>query len=339
MINVEKFPKYFLDKLDYNIDIEPLLDSRINVKWIEDSKLLPLTELHFGLYKIIHYRFHSLLGRFPNIVDGTSFNDKMQWLKLFDQSYDQIRCSDKILVKDYATERVGSSYILPAQQIFKNIEEILPDLLPKEFVIKANHDSGTVIVVRDRDAIDFDALKNRLAHSISKPYGWSDGEWAYRFVVPKIFIESLLNPARDASLADYKFFCGEGQVKFVHYIYDRNQSAKEIIVDSRGRRLDLSIHFPQGDVFNKTSEWDEMIWVAERLSCGFKFVRVDLYNHEGRIFVGELTFWPMCGMYQGDGQTRLGPLLDFCQRSTRAPILHELELRHWRADSVNPHRH
>jgi len=129
------------------------------------------------------------------------------------------------------------------------------------------------------------------------------------------------------SLSDYKFYCIEGVVKFVHYIYDRGTNPKQQIVDPEGNDLEteLSHRFKLGTGFKKPKKWNEMISVAEALSKDFKCVRVDLYYSSGSIYVGEMTFWPMAGCYKSEGQKKLGNFLDFNRNTWKPPILHQLD--------------
>jgi hypothetical protein len=291
-------------------------------KWEHDCEYLPLTMAHRDLYTIIHRLCWQKLHEFPNLVECRDFNDRIQWLKLFDQDREMIRCSDKVLVRDYVRERVGEEYLVKLYQVHDRFSQIDFAALPKTFVIKANHDSGTVLLVRDKNRLDRDAADKRIDEALKKPYGRARGEWAYAYVQPKVFVEEFIDPASQLPPPDYKFYCVEGKVKFCHYIYDRGLNTKEQTVDPDGNDLmtELYTEFELGTDFKKPGRWDEMICVAERLSSGFKCVRVDLFCNAEKIYAGEMTFWPMGGHYKGEGQKKLGQLLDF-DRTTYKPFL------------------
>lgn len=322
---------YYFKALDYDFKIDSALERRISSKWNLDSIGLPLAPAYYGLYRIIHAEYFRRFSYFPNLNPARSFNEKMQWLKLFDQRYETVRCSDKIEVKSFASERIGNKYIVPVHQVASMFGNINFASLPTSFVLKTNHDSGSVFVVRDKNVADLTLIGTRLNDALKRPYGWMLGEWAYRFVRPKVFAEKLIDSGPDALPPDFKFFCVNGKVKFLHYIYDRSSCPKEIIVDPSGRVLDARLYtaFEQGIEFNRPVQWEEMIWISETLSQDFQFVRVDLYERQGDLFVGELTFWPMSGFYMGAGQVELGKLLEIDQNKFRPFVLGQMERRQW----------
>ena len=300
---------------------------RIQWKWVQDCRHLPLTPSHRELYEIIHRHSWQVLNDFPNLVDCRDFNDRMQWLKLFDQTREIVRCSDKILVRDYVRERIGDQYLVKLYQICDHFSEIDFSALPKSFVIKANHDSGTVILVRDESELDYETAKARIETALEQPYGWLNGEWAYAYVQPRVLVEEFIAPENPKPPPDYKFYCVEGVVVFCHYIYDRGFDTKEQTVDPAGNDLATSLYpsFKLGCNFQRPESWDEMIKVAESLGRGFKCVRVDLFCTTNQIYAGEMTFWPMAGCYRGQGQQKLGRLLNFDRGTYKPFLLPELE--------------
>lgn len=299
----------------------PIPKDPLYLKWSTDSISLPLQQENFELFQIIHSHCLREIGSYPNLVECQDFNDRIQWLKLFDQDREIIRCSDKIHVRDRVLERVGKQYVTKIYQIEDKTEKIFCEHLPKQFVLKTNHDSGTVFVVRDSSNLNLKSLKEKLNSSLRRAYGWANGEWAYSYIIPRILVEELLNDP-SGSPADYKFYVVEGTVRFCHYIYDRHKGAKEQLIDSDGLDMKLELYhcFTYGNKFSKPNKWQEMISIAEEVGKGFKCVRVDLFLIEERIIVGEMTFWPMAGCYKGKGQQRLGQLLDF-DRTTYKPFL------------------
>ncbi len=297
------------------------------IKWFADARYLPLTREHFELYRIIHKRFFHKFGFFPDLINCRDFNDRMQWLRLFDQDEKIIQCSDKILVREHIKERVGEEYLVKLYQTHNRFEEIDFTVLPDSFVIKANHDSGTVIPVWKKDKLDMKAAKKRINTALSKPFGWQEGEWAYSFIEPKVLVEEFIDPENLILPEDYKFYCVEGKVKLMHYIYDRGSEPKEQVIDRAGKPIDAYIYpsFKLGNKFTKPAKWNELIRVAEEISNGFKFVRVDLYLSKEKIFAGEMTFWPMGGAYRGEGQKIIGQHLDFNRTTFKAPVYKRLK--------------
>jgi teichuronopeptide biosynthesis TupA-like protein len=302
---------------------QSLLECHIHLKWLNDKRRLPLTPEHWQLYDIIHRFYWRHFGRFPNLVNCRDLNEKIQWLKLFDQSEDVVRCTDKILVRDYVRERVGEHYLVELFQVHRHFCEIDFDSLPDGFVIKTNNDCGTVILVRNKSEFDHQTAAKRVEAALRCTYGWEGGEWQYSYIKPMVLVEELIEPQSQKPPPDYKFYCIHGVVRFCHYIYDRGSDIKEQIIDAEGNDLatGLAENFKRGTDFRKPALWGEMIRVAQELGRGFKCVRVDLYCTGDRIYVGEMTFTPGSGIYNGKGQERMGKYLDF-DRSTYKPPLH-----------------
>jgi hypothetical protein len=296
----------------------------IELKWMRDKAALPLSSEHKQIYKLIHILCERELGSSPCLVNCRDFNDRIQWLKLFDQDREIVRCSDKLGVRERVRERLGDEYLTKVYQVASQFGEIKLRDLPEQFVIKANHNSGTVQVVHDRSCLDLEAARSRFDQALRRAYGWSNGEWAYAYVKPMLFVEEFLgNPSTMAPPPDYKFHCCNGKVKWLQYIYDRGNKTKECIVDSDG--VATGIHFDQNMIhseeFQRPTNWIELCNTAETLAKGFKYARVDLFNLASRrIICGEITFYPLMGCYTTKGQRILGQLLDF-DRTTFKPFL------------------
>jgi hypothetical protein len=304
-----------------------LLTLRIRRKWISDRRQLPLTAVHWELYDIIHRHYWFELHDLPNLISCRDFNDRIQWLKLFDQSAEIIRCSDKITAREFIRERVGEKYLLELYQTCDHYFEIDFEALPSSFVIKTNHDSGTVIPVADKGTFDFSGLENRIERSLRNPYGWEYGEWAYSYIRPGILVEEFIQTTSGVRPIDYKFYVIDGTVKFCHVIFDRGVHPKEQTVGPGGNDLATEL-FPSFELcqkFSKPANWDEMIEVASRIGNGFKCVRVDLYCEDNRILAGEMTFWPQAGRYKGAGQKILGQYLDFDRKTFKPYLCGQLE--------------
>jgi len=294
----------------------------IETLWRQDCAALPLTKLHKPLYFTIQRLCQLHLGRFANLQHCQDFNDRIQWLKLFDQTVDHVRCSDKVGIRSYVQERVGSKYLTSLYQVTSCVEKIEWELLPNSFVIKTNHDSGTVILVRDKDALDKRAAKKRLETSLQNVYGVESGEWAYALIKPQILVEELIHSNNDGLPADYKFHCVDGEIKWLQFIYDRGQNTKEVIVSRTGQPLDCQFDHKMVSTrdFRKPPDWENLCAVAEALAKGWKYVRIDLYLSGSRIYVGEMTFFPLEGCYRGAGQALLGQLLTFDRETFSPPI-------------------
>ncbi len=312
--------KRYLEKMRDNTSSAKLFLS-IRKKWQADIRCLPLTEKHYELYENIHKFCWDKLVEFPDLVHCRDYNDKIQWLKLFDQCEQVVQCSDKILVREYVKKCVGQKYLVTLYQAHDHFSQIDFDLLPDSFVIKTNHDSGTVFLVRNKADYNFEIVESKIEAALKSPYGWLKGEWAYSHIDPRVLVEEYLAASQTSPPADFKFHCVEGKVRWLQYIYDRGSSTKEQIFDVSGTVIPVRFdeNFQQGGGGKPTS-WDEMIRVAEKLAEPFKYVRVDMYLEDKALYVGEMTFFPMSGCYRGEGQKALGQLLDFDRTTFKPPI-------------------
>lgn len=285
------------------------MHARIAAKWRADRRVLPLTWAHWPLYRAIHRHHWRRLRRFPDLAPPVTRNDAIQWTKLFDQRPEHVTCCDKLAVRDFIAARVGAERLVPLLQVARRFDEIDVAALPRAFVLKASHDSGSTIIVRDRAAFDRAAARRRLEAALRRRYGRKTGEWAYDWVPRRLLVEECLEPDAAGPPADYKFHCDAGRVLWCGYHYDRHATPRLVQVDRDGVPLSfgrLQRGFAAGDGFAKPAQWDEMISLAETLAAGFRMLRVDLYLTGGRILVGELTVWPVAGCATGETWTTPG---------------------------------
>lgn len=296
---------------------------RISKKWSNDKKLLPLNKSNKELYFIIHWLYWRYLRRFPNIVNPKDYNEKIQWLKLFDQSDLIIRCCDKLTLKEYVKNTVGENFYPATLKIYTDYNNINFESLPHQFVLKTTHDSGSVFLIKNKSNIDIKKIKANIKKSLNKIYGWRYGEWAYAYISPRFYVEEILNSDSDAPPPDYKFHCVNGKVEWLQYIYDRGINTTEVIVlpDGTITPIHFDHNMQHGQSFVIPPNYDQMLSLAEKLSQPFKYVRVDMYNILGKIFVGEMTFYPLMGCYKGDGQVILGKKMNFDLQTFNLPII------------------
>jgi hypothetical protein len=305
-----------------------LLKVLVAGKWMRDKAHLPLTEEHWDVYKGIHQASWVRLQQMPRLHDCRDYNDRIQWLKLFDQREEAVRCADKLGVRDYIRERGGQGYLTQVYQSGRTFEEIDFAALPNAFALKATHDSGSAMLVRDKSSIDLSAAAEHFARSLGRVYAQFEGEWAYAFVPPRIMVEELISPESPTPPSDYRFHCVNGEVRWVQNDIPFQPKMKEVIVDPEGRPMHVhfSSHKIYSDEFTRPAPWEEMSELARTLSAGWKYVRVDMFVSRGRIYAGEITFFPYSGFYKGDGQRVLGQLLDFDRSTFESPLYKRLPL-------------
>ncbi|MCG5513381.1 ATP-grasp fold amidoligase family protein [Ectothiorhodospira shaposhnikovii] len=288
-----------------------------NCLWHFHKDRLRIPPQQLKNYKSIFKKTWDTLGCPPNIFEGEDFNNKIKWLMIFDQQPKIITCSDKLAVREFIAKKIGESYLTPIYATWNNSRDIDFSILPDQFVIKTNHDSGSVWIIHDRNSFDLEKTRIEISKSLNRKYGINKGEWCYQHIQPQAFAEKLLGDPT-SSVDDYKFHCSDGNVIFLQYIYNRkHRTAYEQIIDPNGcaTKIQLSNHFQPGDRFSKPKHWEEMLYIAKTLSTGFKYVRVDLYSIDNKIKFGELTFYPRNGNYKGEGQATLGRLIPLDRKS------------------------
>lgn len=228
-----------------------------------------------------------------------TFNEKLQWLKLYNRNPLYTTLVDKVLVKKWVAEKIGEKYIIPTLAIYESVDEIKPDTLPDQFVLKCNHDSGSVVICRDKESFDLTAAKNKLRAAMEKSFYWEAREWPYKNVKPSVFAEEYIQDSDKGGVTDYKFFCFSGTPDCVmvcidrhlnepkFYFFDRNWELKRL--NYRGKNAPMGFSLPSPQMAEKMFE------LSEVLSEGIPFVRVDFYDVHGDIRFGEMTFFPEGG--------------------------------------------
>ncbi len=243
----------------------------------------------------LSYRAH--LGNKLDLDNPKTFNEKLQWLKLHDRNPKYNEFVDKQLVKEYIAKEIGAEYVIPTFGVWNSVEEIEFDKLPKQFVLKCTHDSGSIIVCKDKDNFDIDGAKKKLSQKMKKNLFWWGREWPYKDLTPRIIAEKYMTDNGE-ELADYKLMCFNGRVKCSFVCSDRfsDKGLHVTFFDREWRVLPFERHYPSvKEGLPQPVNYDKMIELAEKLSKGIPFVRVDFYESEGKIYFGEMTFFPGCG--------------------------------------------
>lgn len=241
-------------------------------------------------------RFKQMMGREPDLINPKRFTDKLEWLKAYDSTFLKTMCTDKILVRDYVKEKLGKDISIPLLGVYDKFDDIDFSKLPKDYIMKTNHGSQTNIIVRNGQ-IDKKLAKRKFAEWLSKDWSWWGYEMFYMPIHKKILIEEYMKNEGKSALTDYKFSCFNGEQKFCQIINDRftnklhfnyyNMNFKPMLDVSTN---DHPANYSLKD--EKPETWDLMIEYAKKLSEDFKYVRVDFYQINGKIYFGELTFIP-----------------------------------------------
>lgn len=239
------------------------------------------------------------MGKKLDLKNPKSFNEKLQWLKLYDRRSEHIEMVDKYAAKQKIAAIIGNEYIIPTLGIWSNVEDINFDALPARFVLKCTHDSGGGWICKDRDAFDLKKAKEKMTQFLKRNFYIQYREWPYKMIVPRIMAEQYIEDDETHELNDYKFFCFNGKVKFFKIDFDRFSNHRANYFDREGNLLPFGeMSFPPD--FNRKLKipdvLEKMIVLAEKLSTQELFVRVDFYYCNRKIYFGEMTYYPASGL-------------------------------------------
>lgn len=246
----------------------------------------------------IQLRYFMKFRKFCNLREPSTYNEKLQWLKLNYRIPGEWVLVDKVEVKERVAALIGSGYIIPTLGVYETEEDIEFDKLPDPFVLKCTHDSGGVVLVRNKAAVDVAAVREKLRRALRRNYYFIGREPHYRHIQPRVIAEPFLKDDADGQLRDYKFFCFDGEVKALFIASDRaSGNVKFDYFDADFSPLDIRQPYPNSATLPaKPERYQEMLDIARTLSQGHPHVRVDLYEVNGRVYFGELTFYHFGGM-------------------------------------------
>lgn len=234
-------------------------------------------------------------GRLCDFRNPRTYNDKLQWLKLHYRDPEISSLVDKHEVKSYVSATVGPDYVVPTLGVWDAVEDIDVRTLPSQFVLKCTHDSGGILIVKDRDRIDLDDGLRELDKALKRDFYSEAREFPYKHVRPRVIAEPLLLDSISGDLRDYKFLCFNGKVRAMLIAAGRSSGDPRFAYfDADFRSLPFArAGYPSPRTLPpKPEHFEEMIELAERLSSPFPHVRVDFYQVDGQVLVGELTFTP-----------------------------------------------
>ena len=252
--------------------------------------------------KKIKSEFKSALGYELNLDNPKSFNEKIQWIKLYYNDPLMTKCADKYLVREYIKEKIGEEYLIPLLGVWDRAEDIDFDSLPNQFVLKTNWGWAQNIIVKDKSSINIQETIHKLNDWL-QPYNnmyYSTYEWQYKNIKPKIICEKYLEQI-DNTLNDYKVFCFNGNPLYIQVDVDRFTNHKRTIYDINWNEMNFTYNYNKCDSkIKKPIVLDKILKLSKILSSSFNIIRIDFYIIDEKIIIGELTFTSENGMGKFD---------------------------------------
>lgn len=242
--------------------------------------------------------FRAKMGYPLNLETPKTFNEKIQWLKLYDRKDLYTGLVDKYAVRQYIKEKIGEEYLIPLiGGPWYSADEIDFDALPEQFVLKCNHNSGGVIICRDKSSFDREGARVKLNKFLSRNYYYRSREWPYKNVKPCIIAEKFMQDEKFDNLSVYKILCFGGEPRIFQTIKNDKTPEESIdYFDINWNRLDLRQNFPNSaEPLEEPSNREEMLELARELARGFPQIRTDFYSINGRVYFSELTFYSDTG--------------------------------------------
>lgn len=248
----------------------------------------------------IQLKFFLNFGRFCNLKNPQTYNEKLQWLKLYDRRPEYTRMVDKYEAKKYVADIIGEQYIIPTLGVWDKFEDIDFESLPNQFVLKTTHDCGGVVICKDKKNLDIDKTRDFINKHLQSDYYLTQREWPYKNVKPRIFAEQFMVDESGYELKDYKWFCFGGEPKALFIASDRGVEGEETKFNFYDRDFNLlpftNGHSNSTKPIYRPKGFECMKELAAKLSEGIPQLRVDFYDINGQIYFGELTFFHWSGL-------------------------------------------
>lgn len=248
--------------------------------------------------KFIEFLWKQRMDYPLNLNNPKTFNEKLQWIKLYDHNPIYTKMVDKYEAKEYVASKIGEKYIIKTLGVWDKFEDIDFGNLPNQFVLKCTHDSGGLVICKDKSKLDFFAAKKKIKKALKQNYYMRTREWPYKDVKRRIIAEEYVEDAKTRELRDYKFFCFNGKVKAMFIATDRQNREEPYFdfFDMDFNHIDMRHGHPNAPVLpEKPQHFELMKELASKLSDGLKVVRVDFYEANGNVFFGELTLFHHSG--------------------------------------------
>lgn len=285
-----------------------------------------LTKLHLRDETYIKIWYKIMFGKKLNLKSPVTFNEKLQWLKLYDHQPIYTTMVDKYAVKEYVASQIGDDYVIPLLAVWEKPEDINFDSLPNQFVLKVTHGGGSygVIVCKDKKKLNKQEVLVTLNQAMMVDGYEKNKEWPYKNVHRRVIAEKYMEDKDTKELRDYKFFCFNGEPKLLFVATGRGKQKEPNFdwFDMSYNHIKLRTEHPNSDpskLPQKPKAFDEMKQVASKLSTGLPHVRIDLYEVNGKVYFGEYTFFHWSGVNHFDPEEwneRMGEWINLPENKT-----------------------
>ena len=253
--------------------------------------------------KYLKLMYKAYTGRKLNLEKPGAYTEKLQWLKIHDHKDIYTTMVDKYEAKKYVENKLGGAeYIIPTLGVWEHFDDIDFDTLPSQFVLKCTHDSAGLVICRDKSKLDYEKAKNKIESCLKRNFFTYGREWPYKNVKPRIIAEKYMEEpgSKTGCLTDYKIFCFDGVPKAIMTVeggHDDENGIVRRMYDPNWELLNVGLHGkpPVKESEKAPEKLQEMLEIARKLSAGFKHLRVDLQEIDGKVYFGELTFYHMSG--------------------------------------------
>lgn len=268
--------------------------------------------------KYLKILFEIRMDEVLNLNNPQTFNEKIQWLKLHDHNLKYHCMVDKYYAKQFIGDIIGKEYIIPTVGIYKKFNDINFDELPQSFVIKCTHDSGSVVLCKNKDDFDVRSARKKINKALHTKYYKISKEWVYETIEPKIIIEPLLNDDDKEDLKDYKILCFNGVPKLIQVDMNRFHGHQRNMYDTNWNLIDMKLRVPNNPSkqVSKPIQLELMLKLASQIAKDIPFLRVDFYVVKDFLYFSEATFYPVSGFgkfYPKKWDKILGSWIDLSQ--------------------------
>ena len=257
-----------------------------------------INKLHNTVKSKLKHWYKHKTGNILNLINPRTYNEKIQWMKLYDSTSTKTKLADKYLVREWVKEKIGEEYLIPLLGVWDNFDDIDFDKLPNKFVLKCNHGCAYNIIVKNKDKLNKEKTRKKIEKWLKKDYGMRGYELHYSNIPRKIIAEEYIENA-NSDLYDYKVWCFNGKAHYIQFLSERNtKGLKMAFYDRNWNKQNFAYSHPLDEkTVQKPKGLKILLELAEKLSKGFNHVRVDFYiTNSGKIYFGEMTFTSCSGI-------------------------------------------